>query len=117
MGSRIKRPSIRKLARRIAAKAISDRTQREESTEPVLVEFEGYSPQEIEPGVSLLQAALRMKVDLLVVLDGPENLSKPLPREEMVLGFGRVEMGERLGCQSRIRGPVRVRIPEWFQGE
>jgi ferredoxin len=131
MGSRIKRPSIRRLARKIAARATGEQSQPDMPTGPVMVEFEGHEPQEIPPGSSLLHAALRMGVDLshycggncscgsckLIVLEGANNLSRPQPREEMVLGHGRTQKGERLGCQSRILGPVRVRIPDWFQGE
>ena len=126
MSGTLKRPSIRRLARRIAAKA----SRPAEPQGPVRVEFESGEVSEQRPGTTVLHAAIKMDVSLphycgghcscgscrIVIIEGAENLSRPQGREEMVLGPGRIKNGERLGCQARILGPVRIRIPDNFMG-
>ena len=127
MAANPKRPSLRRLARRIADKA----TRTKEPIGPVRVHFEGHEAVEHEAGMTLLQAAIRGGVQLphycggncscgscrIVIVEGAGNLSKPQGREEMVLGGNRIRNGERLGCQARIVGPVTVRIPANFVGD
>jgi 2Fe-2S ferredoxin len=48
------------------------------------------------------------------ILEGAQNLSAQDGMEQMVLGSTHVAAGNRLACQARLLGPVRVRIPEWF---
>jgi 2Fe-2S ferredoxin len=127
MSGKIKRPSLRRLARRIAEKA----ARAPEPTGPAIVHFEGHEPTEHPAGVTLLQAAVKGRVHLphycggncscgscrVLIVQGAGNLSKPQGREEMVLGAGRIKNGERLGCQARLAGPVTVRIPDNFIGD
>ena len=98
------------------------------ATGPVEVIFEGRGGGTVDPGVTLLEAAKQLHIDLnhycggtcscgtcrLEILDGRRNLSKQEGREKMVLGAIHVERGHRLGCQARVQGPVRVRIPSFF---
>ena len=127
MAGKMKRPSLRRLARRIADKA----ARTPEPTGPVRVVFEGHDASEHPAGMTLLQAAVRDRIHLphycggncscgscrIVIVEGAGNLSKPQGREEMVLGAGRIRKGERLGCQARLAGPVTVRIPDNFIGD
>ena len=48
------------------------------------------------------------------ILEGSENLSPVLGREAMVLGNENCQKGDRLACQVRIKGDVRILIPKWF---
>lgn len=48
------------------------------------------------------------------ILSGHEHLSKMEPREKLVLGEDKSKRGMRLSCQSKVRGPVTVKIPKWF---
>jgi len=103
-------------------------------TEPVEVVFE-IAKADMDPvaglqpgGKSLLSAAMEMGVRLdhfcggecscgtcrVEIIDGSQNLSRQDGMEQMVLGATNVAAGNRLACQARILGPVRVRVPEWF---
>ena len=82
----------------------------------------------VPAGTPLLLAAARMGVRLehfcggqcscgtcwVDVLEGAQNLSPREGMEQMVLGHSRVKAGNRLACQAKAHGPVKVRIPEWF---
>jgi ferredoxin len=95
---------------------------------PQWVIFEGSASGEIEPGLTLLQAARSLDVDLdhfcggscscgtcrVEILEGAESLSRMKPSESIVLGHEAVQAGDRLSCQARILGPVKVQIPEFF---
>jgi ferredoxin len=79
-------------------------------------------------GISLLAAARQLDVRIdhfcggqcscgtcrVELIDGAHNLSKPDGLEAMVLGSANLGAGNRLACQARLLGPVRVRVPEWF---
>jgi len=98
------------------------------ATGPVQVVFEGRGEGPVEPGSTLLVAAAALGVDLnhycggtcscgtcrLEIVEGGRNLSRPEGREKMVLGAVYTERGHRLGCQAKVFGPIRVRIPTWF---
>ncbi len=89
----------------------------------VRVEFVGHLAQEIESGHSLLQSARAMGVNIpsycsgdsncgicqVEVLKGGQNLSAIRSKEEAALA-GRAGGRLRLACQSRVLGPVTVRI-------
>jgi len=95
---------------------------------PFEVHFEGKATVEVERGTSLMQAADLAKVELdrvcggtcscctckVLVLKGAYNLSKMDPAERSVLGEKFVEEGHRLSCQTQVKGPVHVQIPEYF---
>jgi ferredoxin len=90
----------------------------------------GQAPVEaLQPGgISLLAAAARAGVDIdhycggqcscgtcrIEIIEGSANLSEQDGMEQMVLGSANVAAGNRLACQARILGPVRVRVPQWF---
>jgi len=92
------------------------------------VSFERGPSGAVGQGSSLLEAAATLGVDLnhycggtcscgtcrLEILDGRHNLSRPEGRERMVLGPIYADRGDRLGCQARVLGAVRVRIPDRF---
>ena len=98
------------------------------ATGPVHVRFEGRGEGSVPPGSTLLQAASHLGIDLnhygggtcscgtcrVEITDGARYLSRPEPRERMVLGAVNTEKGDRLGCQARVQGPVVVRIPSYF---
>lgn len=44
------------------------------------------------------------------VESGADGLTPRTPNEAMVLGEAQVRAGERLACQARVIGPVRVRL-------
>ena len=48
------------------------------------------------------------------ILDGKQHLSHMNGREQLVIGAECAGNGDRLACQARINGPVRIRIPKWF---
>jgi ferredoxin len=48
------------------------------------------------------------------IVEGASNLSPALGREVMVLGHENSQKGDRLACQVRIMGDVRILIPKWF---
>ena len=48
----------------------------------------------------------------VLVVEGSENLSAPESREERTLGIlTNRSTGSRLACQARVRGDVKVKIP------
>jgi ferredoxin len=85
---------------------------------------------DVETGVTLLEAARLLDVDLrhycggncscgtcrVEVVGGSENLSRPEPLERAVIGEPALRDGRRLACQARVLGPVRVRVPTSFRG-
>jgi ferredoxin len=118
--------------RRALKRALSGKPKAPEATGPCTVTFvhkdtvvaEGVMPQ----GTPLLLAAAKLGVRLehfcggccscgtcrVEVLGGAENLSPREGREELVLGAAHVMAGNRLACQAKTHGPVKVRVPEWF---
>ncbi len=48
------------------------------------------------------------------IIDGVGALEPLTPVEQMVLGAARAAAGDRLACQARVRGAVRVRVPLRF---
>ena len=92
------------------------------------IHFEDIGTFEVEKNTSILEVALQNKVELehfcggccscstcrVEVIEGQSYLSVPEPAERSVLGEKRLEKGSRLACQSKIRGPVKVRIPDVF---
>lgn len=128
-----------RLGKRIGKRAASRVLDRAPAERPVpdaqvVVSFErgGRDPVDIEGtapgGVSLLGAAAQLGIEIahycggqcscgtcrVEILQGAENLSRQQGLEQMVLGSAHVAAGNRLACQARLLGPVRVRIPEWF---
>lgn len=115
--------------RRGARKALSRLIGNTESASvgPHRVSFEGGAAGEVAAGQTLLQAAQQLGLDLdhycggtcscgtcrVEILDGAGALSPISPRESMVLGDSRARAGDRLACQARVQGPVRVRRPRW----
>ena len=83
---------------------------------------------EVETGDSLLRVARKNGVDIssycggqcscgtcrVVVEQGAEGLTRRTPNEAMVLGDAQVRGGERLACQARVVGDVRVRLLDLF---
>jgi ferredoxin len=79
-------------------------------------------------GDTLLRAASAAGIDLphycggqcscgtcrIKVIAGAKCLSAQVGMEQMVLGSAQVGKGDRLACQAKIQGPVRVEIPKWF---
>jgi adenylate cyclase len=84
------------------------------------VEVEGYPPFEAREDETLLEACEAHGVPMdsacggfaacnscrVDVLDGADALSPLLEEEEPFLD----REGQRLGCQARVRGPIRVRL-------
>jgi ferredoxin len=117
---------------RRAGRAIFDaaRQARRPSAEgPPRVHFEGRDePVDVPAGTTVLLAARRAGVELnhycgghcscgtcrVEVLEGAHNLSSPAGMEPAVLGSSRASAGDRLACQARVLGTVRVRVPPWF---
>ncbi len=95
---------------------------------PPSVEFRGQEVVAVEPGTTMLAAAVAQDLDLdhfcggncscgtcrVEITQGHEHLSKPRPDEEMVLGAMALAAGDRLACQARLEGPVQVVIPRFF---
>lgn len=48
------------------------------------------------------------------VVGSDEGLSPQTPNEAMVLGDAQVRNGERLACQARLIGPVRVQLLDLY---
>ena len=96
-------------------------------TGPVHVTFEGRGEGTVPPNISILAAADKLGIDLnhycggtcscgtcrVEILDGARNLSRAEGREQMVLGAVYKDRGDRLGCQARVLGPVRIKVPTW----
>lgn len=115
--------AVRGLKRRVMDRLGAEPTP----TGPVHVSFEGRGEGEVPPGISLLAAADKLGIDLnhycggtcscgtcrVEILDGARNLSRSEGREQMVLGGVFKDRGDRLSCQARVLGPVRIRIPNW----
>lgn len=95
---------------------------------PPHVDFEGLASGPVLAGQTLLLAAKTLGVDLnhycggtcscgtcrLEILDGSHSLSPAEGRERMVLGPVHADRGDRLGCQAKVLGTVRVRVPTHF---
>ena len=85
-----------------------------------MVVVEGYPPFEVLPGTTLLEACEAAGVPMdsacggfaacnscrVDVLEGAEALSPLVEEEEPFLDRD----GQRLGCQARVEGPIRVRL-------
>ena len=94
---------------------------------PVVVDF-GSARGEVERGITLLDAAQRLDVDLssycggncscgtcrVEIVAGERNLSNCQGMERQALGPHAARAGNRLACQTRVLGPVTVRIPAFF---
>jgi 2Fe-2S ferredoxin len=80
----------------------------------------------VPPGTSILDAALDNGIELdhncggncacstchVIVLEGMENLSEMSDDEEDMLDTAHgLTLESRLGCQSKVMGDVKVRIP------
>ena len=63
---------------------------------------------------ALLRRMLFLQYLSVEVIEGQNNLSLPEENERSVLGEKRLKNGSRLACQTKIRGPVKVRIPDIF---
>ncbi|MGC1243204.1 MAG: 2Fe-2S iron-sulfur cluster-binding protein [Chryseosolibacter sp.] len=48
----------------------------------------------------------------VVILDGLENFESLTKAEEKYLHLGALKAGERLACQAKIRGDVRLLVPK-----
>ncbi|MGE0487846.1 MAG: 2Fe-2S iron-sulfur cluster-binding protein [Vulcanimicrobiota bacterium] len=99
----------------------------------VMVEFQPRGLRDRVPvGVTLLEAAGLVGQELRHVCGGNANcttcrvqvvrgadfLSPPEGREAKRLPAMRLEQGWRLSCQTRVKGPVAVRVPsigEWIE--
>lgn len=113
------------LARRVGQKL---RPSAPVSTEPVRIVFEGRGEGTVPFESTVLHAARLLDVPLthycggnctcgtcrVSILSGAEHLSRPRGNEQMVIGEPRLRQGDRLACQARLRGPVVVKIPDWF---
>lgn len=120
----------KRLVRRLASKGRRLFSSAVEETHKGVpsVQFVGLSRTDVEPGTTLLEAARSLDIDLdhfcggccscgtcrVEVLVGGGFLSRPQPDESLVLGPNALDAGDRLACQSRIHGPVEVRIPAFF---
>lgn len=96
----------------------------------VSVRFTGENAVEVEVewDSTLLEAARRADVELrsycggncscgtcrIQVMEGAKNLSKMESMEAFVLGEEHARNQGRLACQTRVKGPVQIHIPEWF---
>lgn len=98
---------------------------------PVQVEFIGRAAGEAPVGVTVLEAAKRIDVDIDHFCGGRCScgtcrveveeihrlaLSKLELNEQAVLGPHAVRRGDRLACQARVLGPVRLTVPDFFIG-
>ena len=87
-----------------------------------------HPPVEVETGQTLLAIARAHGVDIpsycggqcscstcRVSIIGPDDgLTPRTPNECMVLGETQVRAGERLACQARLIGPVRVQLLDLY---
>jgi ferredoxin len=95
------------------------------------VEFVGRATGDAPVGVTLLEAAKLLDVDIdhfcggrcscgtcRVEVDEPHRLalSKLELNEQAVLGPHAVRRGDRLACQARILGPLTLTVPDFFIG-
>ena len=95
---------------------------------PVEIEFAQGVSGVVQYGQTILQAAQQLGIEIdhfcggmcscstcvVVVLSGMENLSPIRPKEQLVLGDAKSKRKMRLSCQTKIYGPVHVKIPQWF---
>ena len=98
------------------------------SGEPVAVRLEGLGELQVAPGTTVLDIARAHDIDIshycggncscgscrVEVIEGATSLSPMQGMEAMVLGDAAKRRGDRLACQTRVHGPVTLRIPEWF---
>ncbi len=110
-----------------AIRAVSRRPT-EDPAEEALVTFRGQEAVSVEPGTTILAAAIAQDLDIdhfcggncscgtcrVEIMGGHRSLSKPQAAEEMVLGAVALAAGDRLACQARLEGEVEVVIPRFF---
>jgi ferredoxin len=103
-------------------------TRRAPRGKAVTVCFEGQAEGPVERGVTVLEAARSLGIDIdsycggncscgtcrVEVVGSTAGLSKLESMERMVLGPTKVEAGDRLACQTRILGEATILVPEWF---
>ncbi len=79
-------------------------------------------------GATVLEAARSLRVSLdhfcggcascgtcrVIVRGETTHLSPMEDREKVALGAAAVARGDRLACQARIRGPIELAVPSWF---
>jgi 2Fe-2S ferredoxin len=106
--------------------AVAPRSSRV-ATGPLLVEFDGREVP-ARAGATVLEAAQQSDVEIrsycggncscgtcrIEIVAGAENLSRPMPMEQLVLGGEAHRRGDRLACQAQILGSVKVRVPEFW---
>jgi len=87
-----------------------------------------HPPVEVDTGDTLLAIARAYGVDIssycggqcscstcrVLILDTADGLTSRTPNESMVLGEAQVRAGERLACQARLIGPVRVQLLDLY---
>ena len=126
--------AVERVIQRREAKPFLSRSARATETpkaplsKPIWVIFEGASGGQVEKGTTILDAAEKIGMELnhycggncscgtcrVEILEGAKHLSKQEGMEKAVLGPSGVAAGNRLGCQTRLLGPARIRIPDYF---
>jgi 2Fe-2S ferredoxin len=126
-----RRSKVARILRRggqAAIRAVSRRSTEEIVAEEAFVTFGGGEAVAVEPGTTILAAAIEQDLDLdhfcggncscgtcrVEIAKGHASLSKPRADEEMVLGAVALAAGDRLACQARLQGAVEVVIPRFF---
>jgi ferredoxin, 2Fe-2S len=51
----------------------------------------------------------------VIVVEGLENFPPLTPAEQRYLNMGALKPGERLACQSRIKGDITIRVPDEYK--
>ena len=51
----------------------------------------------------------------MIILEGEENLTAESPAERKYREDGQLAIHERLACQARVRGDVRIRVAEEYK--
>jgi ferredoxin, 2Fe-2S len=51
----------------------------------------------------------------MIIISGQENLSPPSLAEQNYSGRGFLGRNERLSCQARISGDIRIRVPDEYK--
>ena len=83
---------------------------------------------DIKQGATILAVAQANNIDIdhfcggtcscstcvIEILSGNQYISKMESRERLILGDDKSKKGMRLACQSKIYGPVQIKIPKWF---
>ena len=84
----------------------------------------------VPAGTTVLDACRRLGVELehccggestcgtcrVTILEGGKNLSRVHPREGGTLEGVMEGPNDRLGCQARIHGPVKIEVPDDWRG-